>query len=138
MTTQTCCRADGTCAGNGANPYPPYSPEHRCWAIAQQHGRNAASWIDIDSGNAAPILAGIADGDPEILDAYRTPSLAGEYAGDYSEAELLRDCGVVPHDGTLLREEIAEQYLAEVSEAFWAEVEHRCRYHLDSAGAGID
>jgi hypothetical protein len=127
----TCCRSDGTCPSiDNGNPYTMYTPEHRCWAIARKHGINAANWIDIDDSNAQRILAGIEDGDPMVMDAFRTPSLSGEFADDYCEADLMSDCDVVPHDGSLLADDIADQYLSEVSEAFWHEVERRCLYQI--------
>jgi len=91
------------------------------------------SWLVHDAahdGNTpqaeyARVLKGIEDGDPEVMDTYR------EFAGDYSEDQLMADAGWVPHDGTDLRDELAEQYNSEVSAAFWHEVER-----LANSGAG--
>lgn len=45
-------------------------------------GYNAASWVEIDESNAAEILRGLDEGDPEILDALPWPNLSGEWAGE--------------------------------------------------------
>lgn len=116
------------------NPYPmPNTPEHKVWDVAQANGKAAASWVF--DGNTtretyARFIKGLDDGDPMILDSVRTPSLSGEFADDYSEDELMSDIGWVPHDGTDLRDALAEQYNQDVSEAFWTEVERVARYQL--------
>jgi len=117
-----------------ANPYFPYTPEHRVWEIAQQKGKAAASWVF--DGNTTldtyqHVQKGILEGDPAVMDAYRTPSLSGEYADDYSEDDLMKDAGWVPHDGTDLRDSLAHQFEDEASDAFWHEVERMCNVQLD-------
>lgn len=112
------------------NPYQQYTPESRVWAKAQENGKAAASWV-IDGSTSAVsargIIKGIEDGDPEVMDAFRASGLSGEFAGDYSEDELMTDVGYVPHDGTLMRDDLATQYNTEVSSAFWHEVERLAR-----------
>jgi len=108
------------------NPYAPYTPEHRVWAKAQEHGKAAASWVfdgNTPQEQYARVLQGIEDGDPEVMDAYRAPDLSGEYADSYSEDDLMADIGWVPHDGTAMRDDLAGQFNADVSAAFWHEVE---------------
>jgi hypothetical protein len=116
------------------NPYAQFTPEHRVWAKAQENGKAAASWIfdgNTTQAEYARVLKGIEDGDPEVMDAYREPDLSGEFAGDYSEDQLMADAGWVPHDGTDLRDDLAAQYNSEVSAAFWHEAERLAR-----SGAG--
>lgn len=117
------------------NPYPqPYSPEHKTWAIAWRNGIAAASWVF--DGNTTRetyerFLNGIESGDPEILDSVREPSLSGEYGDDYSEDDLMSEVGWVPHDGTLLRDDLANIYNETVSQAFWYEIERMARYQVE-------
>jgi hypothetical protein len=71
----------------------------RVVAIAHSYGIAAAQWIF--NGNTTDeayrhVLAGIESGDPEVLDAYRTPDLSGEYAGDYTEDDLASDLELDP------------------------------------------
>jgi hypothetical protein len=118
------------------NPYTPYTPESQVWETAQKNGRDAASWIF--DGNTTRetyerFQKGIDEGDPEVLDSVRTPSLSGEYSDDYSEEQLMEDCGYVDHDGTDLRNALAEQYLLEVSTAFWHEIERMARHQLEDS-----
>jgi hypothetical protein len=118
------------------NPYIQYTPEHRVWAIAQEHGKAAASWVT--DGNTPQetyryFLRGIEDGDPAVMDSIRTPELSGEHGDEYTEDALMADAGWVPHDGTDLRDELASQYNDEVSAAFWHEVERACRKALGEA-----
>jgi hypothetical protein len=119
-------------------PYNPSTPEARVWRQAQTNGKAAASWVF--DGNTtretyARMLKGIDDGDPEVMDSVRTPSLSGEYGDDYSEDDLMSDVGWVPNDGTDMRSDLAEQYNVEVSAAFWHEVERMARDQVESQHA---
>lgn len=114
---------------SNGNQYMPFTPEHRVYEVAQDNGKSAASWVDT-STNPAAILKGIEDCDPMVMDAFRVPDLSGEYADDYSERDLLSDAGWVEHDGTALRDALVEQYLTDVSDAFWSEVERMARIHV--------
>lgn len=107
-------------------PYAANTPEYRTWGVAQHRGRAAASWViepSMSQETLRAIIRGIADGDPAVLDSIREPSLSGEFAGDYSEDDLMADVGWVPHDGTMHRDDLATQYNQEVTTAFWHEVE---------------
>lgn len=114
------------CAANAyGSPYAPNTPEHRVWEQAQEHGRAAASWVfdgNTDKATYQRFLKGIDDGDPEVLDSIHSPvgDLSGD--GDYTVDDLMADAGWVPHDGTDLRDALAEQYACEVPQAFWDEV----------------
>jgi hypothetical protein len=117
------------------NPYFPYTPEHRVWVVAQEKGKAAASWVfdgNTPKADYAHVLTGILDGDPRVMDAYNPPNLSGEYADSYSEDDLMKDAGWVPHDGTDLRDALAMQFNQEADDAFWAELERMCNDQLNS------
>ena len=125
---------DGEChCSLSSLPYAGNTPEYRVWKIARDNGKAAASWVF--DGNTpretyAAVLRGIENDDPEVMDAYRTPDFSGEYADDYSEDDLMRDADWVPNDGTDLRDALTSQYLQEVSDAFWGEIERTARANL--------
>jgi hypothetical protein len=59
-------------------------------------GTAAATWIvdgntDDPAGYLGRLLAGMADGDPQIMDELPAPRLSGEYADDPSWNDILRD-----------------------------------------------
>jgi hypothetical protein len=102
--------------------------------IGSLRGKNSAGWVT--DGNTtreryAELLRGIEECDPMVLDSVREPSFSGEYADDYSEADLARDLGV---DGGDYDEEgqaeIVEAYLDAARSAFWDEIERVCRVQL--------
>ena len=106
--------------------------------IGAEHGRNAASWVFDGStrdDTYRTVLRGIEDGDPAILDAYRTPDLSGEYADDYSEADLLRDVwpDTEVDEPDELASELSDAYNDAASAAFWDAIETACRQHAESA-----
>ena len=97
--------------------------------LGRDKGRADAGWVGIDSGNAAAILQGIEDGDPEIMDMMPAP-LSGEWAGE-SIPELMNESGINHYkinkdDWDTWMETYEEAY----SDAYWAEVDRTCRYHL--------
>src|ERR1019366_10814787 len=99
--------------------------------IGAEHGRNAASWVF--DGNTSDetyrrVLAGIGDGDPRIMDSYRTPDLSGEYAGDYTDSDLAADLGI--SQGSDEMDDAATAYNDAASEGFWSEVERVAREHV--------
>jgi hypothetical protein len=62
--------------------------------LGAEHGSNAASWVF--DGNTTQetyrrVLQGIEDGDPEILDSLPAPDLSGQWAGELTSDELVRD-----------------------------------------------
>lgn len=70
--------------------------------LGAEHGRNAAEWWlqDTFGGRvsprvermaAGPILRGIEDGDPAILDTFPAPDLSGEWADTLTGPQLLAD-----------------------------------------------
>lgn len=107
----------------------------RAAAIAREHGKAAASWVfdgNTTEDTYRAVLAGIESGDPAVMDAYRTPDLSGEFAGDYTPRDLAADLGIAgdadPEESGLSDAETT--YLDTASEAFWHEVERMARAHL--------
>src|SRR5258708_6936152 len=105
-------------------------------AIGREHGTNAATWDEIDSTNAAPILAGIEDGDPAVLDSLNEPNLSGEYAGDYVSRDLARDLGVaydsLDADQIMAFAECEESCLLAAAESYWDSIAAACRLVIES------
>jgi hypothetical protein len=103
------------------------------YGIGEENGAMAAEWCIDDSvpyATAAKIWQGLADGDPLVMDAYKVPDLGGEYAGDYSEADLADDLGIDPTDGEAMTE-AAEAYLQGTGAGFWAKLEAKAAALLD-------
>jgi hypothetical protein len=95
--------------------------------LGHDAGIAAASWVFGDRTTPrtyAWYAQGIADGDPEVMDSLREPSLSGEFSDDYSERDLAYDLGF--SDGDDIDDE-AEAWNAAASESFWAEVERIAR-----------
>jgi hypothetical protein len=107
--------------------------------IGREHGASAASWVEIDSSNAAEILTGIEDGDPAVLDMFREPNLSGEYAGEYVSADLASDLdiayGSLDADGVMAFADLEQSYLDAASETFWSAIETRCLAILETDAA---
>lgn len=115
------------------NPYKNDTPEARVWQIAQENGKGAASWAfdgNTTTETYKAVLKGIQDGDPAIMDRYHTPGLNGEFARGYTDQQLLADAQYVPHDGTDMADTLITQYLDEVCDAFWAEIERMAIHQL--------
>lgn len=108
--------------------------------LGAQHGRKAASWLDIDESNAARILAGITDGDPAIMDILPSPDLSGQWADSLTGPELVSDAwdaagvsrGTVKGDPTFdaAFSDICDAYEVAFSEHAQYATEDRCRYYL--------
>jgi hypothetical protein len=99
--------------------------------IGSEHGKAAASWVfdgNTTDENYRATLAGIENGDPQVMDAYRTPDLSGEYSGDYTDQDLAADLGLDQDSDSL--DDAATAYLDATSEAFWSEVERIAREHV--------
>jgi len=107
---------------------------HYAADIGRSHGTTAAQWaFDGNTGTETyrRVLAGIEDGDPEILDAYRVPDLSGDYTGD----DLVRDLG---YDGQADGRDAdfgaaRAAYRQAADDAFWQEAERIARGHTESA-----
>lgn len=113
--------------------------------LGATHGRNAASWVEIDESNAATILAGITDGDPEVMDTLPSPDLSGQWADSLTGPELVHDAfeGSGAEDDPSVTnwfrvptahvdwfDDVCSAYEDAFSEHAQYAVEDRCRYHL--------
>lgn len=109
--------------------------------LGAQHGRDAARWLNIEETNAARILAGIADGDPAILDNLPSPDLSGQWSDSLTGPILVDDAmdaaGVVDADTTEDADpyeawfsDICDAYETAFSEHAQYATEDRCRIYL--------
>lgn len=63
--------------------------------IGREHGESAATWFEIADVDAARrIVAGLTDGDPEILDSLPAADLSGQWADGYTPRQLLNEIAV--------------------------------------------
>lgn len=107
---------------------------HYAADIGRSHGTAAAQWAfdgNTDDGAYRRVLAGIEDGDPEILDAYHVPDLSGDYTADDLASELGQHSEADGNDADLGATHDA--YRQSASDAFWQETERIARDHIDSA-----
>jgi hypothetical protein len=113
------------------------TPEQIAARIGASHGRNAASWYF--DGNTSRetyerVLAGIDDGDPEIMDALPSSPLSGEWADSYSQFDLADDAGLVCDERGLYDDfdltAVCEAYTNAFEMAACAEIERAARYQL--------
>ena len=92
----------------------------------EDDGRAAASWIF--DGNTSDetyrqILAGIEDGDPEVMDSLPVPDLSGEWADRMTATELLDMVGGTEDEAT----DVFEAYEVAFSRAVTDEAESAAR-----------
>ena len=98
----------------------------------REAGINAASWCYDGNTNPewyAKVLRGIENGDPEILDGFRTPNLSGEMADDPTPRSLAEDYGI-GEDRSDVLDEICSAWEDAASMAFWDEIERICRSYV--------
>ena len=97
----------------------------------QWAGKNAAGWAfdgNTDPATYKRVLAGIMDGDPEVLDSFRTPDLSGEWSGDPTPRSLANDYDLDDDDPRdWLLDEACTVWMDAASQAFWDEIERVCR-----------
>ena len=56
-------------------------------------GDSAASWYDVDEGNARQVLAGLQDIDPVVMDTLPSVNLSGEWSDDPTPQSLAEELG---------------------------------------------
>lgn len=102
----------------------------RARTLGTEHGKSAASWY-FDGNTSAEtyqrVLAGITDGNPEILDTFPSDGLSGEWADGYSSRDLERELGVENDEGL---DELADAYSEAFSSAVHNEIERAARYQV--------
>lgn len=105
--------------------------------VGREHGRNAASWTEIDgAGIAQRILTGIDDGDPAVMESLPQPDLSGEWADGYT-VERLRDDVGAPDDRdddlVTLSTRLADAYEEAFTDAAHEVIGARCRSILSDS-----
>lgn len=105
--------------------------ERRAFGLGVEHGTNAGSWVF--DGNTSDetirrVLQGYEDGDPEIMEMCPNP-LSGEWAGDPTPADILREVGLDPGDDTArdvemdnIEDDVLTAYEMAFQDGFWDEV----------------
>jgi hypothetical protein len=124
--TQTRHEIDSLPQSEG-NPYTAYTPESRVFEIAQRHGARAAEEAMLgmlpDQAAYRELISRI----PELRSrpgaSVSEPKLRWDDLPGYAVADLMSQAGWVPHDGTMLRDELASQYESQARIAFWNGVE---------------
>ncbi len=96
------------------------------------HGKAAASWYEISEDNAATVLQGIADGDPEIMDTFPSAPLSGEWADDPTPQSVLSNIGAPSSLDDADRDDLLTAYENAFSDAAQDEIERRARYYSES------
>jgi hypothetical protein len=108
--------------------------------IGAQHGRNAASWVEVsDGGTARRILQGIEEGDPEILDGLPSADLSGQWADGFTVAQLVAevDAPADNEDDLIpLSQTLADVYVEAFSEGAEHAVTAACLGFLDDQNDG--
>jgi hypothetical protein len=106
------------------------SERDRIEARGYSDGHAAATWFEIpDEETARRILAGIDEGDPEILDAFPAPRLGGEFADDPTWSDVLGEESCEDSDDG--RPELLGVYEYAFACASEREIVRSCRFMLD-------
>lgn len=111
--------------------------EH-AYAIGREHGEAAASWVfdgNTSLDTYARVLAGLHDGDPEVLDALPSPDLSGQWADGYTPRQLFEDVGASPGDASFWPEamsDLCDQYDLGFTGAVHETVEREAREQVEA------
>lgn len=117
--------------------------------LGAEHGRNAASWVDLPdrqrARDLADALAGDLDSDPHgaradaMLEALPHADLSGEWAGELTGPQLTADAiaesGASDDDAGSLTTAVCDAYEEAFDDAMRAAVSRRARYVGGLAGA---
>lgn len=95
------------------------------------YGIAAASWYEINDGNAARIIKGIDEGDPEVYDSFPSAPLSGEWAGDPTSASVLEEINAPKSLDDSERDALLTAYEDAFLQAVQDEIERRARYYLE-------
>lgn len=109
--------------------------------LGADHGRDAAAWWTQENvggrvtGDASPVarrvLAGLDDGDPEILDGMPNADLSGTWADGITVADLLGDDLAGIDVGCEIAREIGDNYVNAFADAAHAAIADACRAVID-------
>lgn len=109
------------------NPYTAYTPESRVFEIAQRHGvlaaEDALSQLQPDQEGYRTLIRDIPSLRTRPGSSASEPKLRRDDLPGYALADLMSQAGWVPHDGTMLRDDLASQYESQARIAFWNGVE---------------
>jgi hypothetical protein len=100
--------------------------------LGTEHGKNAASWFEIDdAATAASIAQRIADGDPEIMDNLPRADLSGQFADGVTVASILADTDLAGLDPAChVGGEIGDTYTEAFNAAAENEIVATCKRML--------
>ena len=96
--------------------------------LGTEAGVNAASWVELNAGEAVIIVRIFAGVDPAVYNALRYPNLSGEYADDLTPQSLAEDIGIEYDDDRL--DDACSAWEDASSTAFERELSRRCREYL--------
>lgn len=106
----------------------------QAYAIGREHGKNAASWIDVDSDDVARnILRGFEDGDPEFYDSLPKHGMSGEWADSYTMENLIEELEL-DRDGLDIeceKEDLFAEYDNGYNEGLEDALVWRCKNYLE-------
>jgi hypothetical protein len=97
----------------------------------RETGANAAEWAiapdRLSKEQMLGLIAGIEDGDPQVMDLYHVPDLNGDQPDDTTQETL---CDALGLDGESdMLEVCAEAWEAGATAAFWEKLGDILRYH---------
>lgn len=110
--------------------------------LGREAGESAASWAyDGNTGDEwyARTLAGLDEGDPEVLDSFNVPNLSGEWADSPTPTSLMAELGFDESDprAEWLTDELCTAWEDAAGQAFWWEIERVCRAHVAQIGGAL-
>lgn len=108
--------------------------------IGREHGKNAAAWWQQDGigsrangdtkKTAESILAGLENGDPEIMDRLPEPDLSGQWADGYSAKDLSDELGFDDDAEIDGFDGLCDEYEMAFRDAAWESIEKYCQQEI--------
>lgn len=109
--------------------------------LGTEHGRAAASWVNVDETTAETLRRGMDDGDPAVLDTLPAPDLSGQWADALTGPQLVADAiRAATEHGAIYSEQdandafgdLCDTYETAFDDAMTAVVEERIAYYLNA------